>query len=550
MAQFSGAIKIGDLNDFIAPSQACVVSLSGIKETDQTAPEPEFGAVQIQRRAPAGFPQAALAAQQGPVTVSLHDCLACSGCVTSAETVLLQHQSASELLAQLRDPEVVVAVSLSPQSVASLAAAVGLPPSEVAGRLATLLRSLGSRAVFDTAWSRDVALTEAAAEFLQRHAQRAQQQVEAQCSMHSDLGGSEMDVDAARPPAVAGGEPEAGPLPMLASACPGWVCYAEKTHGDHVLPYISTAKSPQAVMGTLVKGWWAQVAGLQPERIYHCAVMPCYDKKLEASRDDFLVQGTRVLETDCVLATTELLDLVHLHRASLEPPPGQPAAAAQPDPLRELQPPQQQPLGLGGEELAEELARLPASPLDLPFSNEAPGGARWGVPGGSGGYLEHVFRTAARELYGRELPPGPLPTAVGRNADFRECVLEVDGRAVLRFAAAYGFRNIQGLMRRVKSGKCHYDFVEVMACPSGCLNGGGQLKPAAGESVHQLIERLENIYHSPGTLAVRRPEDSPAVEELYGAVVHGAPGSVAARRLLHTQYHRREKTVTAALADW
>jgi hypothetical protein len=339
-----------------------------------------------------------------------------------------------------------------------------------------------------------VALTEAAAEFLQRHAQRAQQQAEVQCGAHGDLGGRGMDVDAARPPApapAAGFEADAGPLPMLASACPGWVCYAEKTHGDHVLPYISTAKSPQAVMGTLVKGWWAPLVGLQPERVYHCAVMPCYDKKLEASRDDFVVRGeagwgggtwqasgaphscgcgcgsgpgpgsvglrecaegmvplvppwtearparpppgagTQVLETDCVLATTELLDLAHLHRASSEPPLGQPAAAAQPDPPRELQPRQQQPLGLGGEELAEELARLSASPLDLPFSNEAPGGARWGVPGGSGGYLEHVFRTAARELYGREPPPGPLPMVAGRNAGEPEAPA---GGAACRFS--------------------------------------------------------------------------------------------------------------------
>lgn len=88
-----------------------------------------------------------------------------------------------------------------------------------------------------------------------------------------------------------GATPAAAPLPMLASACPGWVCYAEKTQADLVLPYISTTKSPQAVMGTFVKRRLAAAKGWDPARVYHCSVMPCYDKKLEASREDFNLPG-------------------------------------------------------------------------------------------------------------------------------------------------------------------------------------------------------------------------------------------------------------------
>lgn len=84
---------------------------------------------------------------------------------------------------------------------------------------------------------------------------------------------------------------QAGPLPLLASACPGWVCYAEKTQGAAVLPYISTAKSPQAVQGSAVKRWLAPGLGLAPQAVYHCAIMPCYDKKLEAAREDFMLPG-------------------------------------------------------------------------------------------------------------------------------------------------------------------------------------------------------------------------------------------------------------------
>ncbi|CAM9500109.1 unnamed protein product, partial [Choristocarpus tenellus] len=94
----------------------------------------------------------------------------------------------------------------------------------------------------------------------------------------------------------------------------------------------------------------------------------------------------------------------------------------------------------------------------------------------SGGYLEYVFRDAAKRLFGVDLGCKPLEYVVGRNADFRETSLEVDGKVVLRFACAYGFRNIQSVLAKAKKGRCPYHFIEVMACPSGCVNGGGQVK--------------------------------------------------------------------------
>ena len=219
----------------------------------------QVGTVQLQQRPPkgSGFLQTLPAALDQAVKVSLHDCLACSGCVTSAETVLLQHQSTGELMQRLADPGWTVVMSLSPQSVASLAALHQLPAAECAARLAAFLRRLGVRAVFDIAASRQLALAEAAQEFMQRYrqSQRGAQALSAASSSPSEaaaaaaaLGGDAMDLDApppAAPSSSSGGSGTdsshaAGPLPMLASACPGWVCYAEKTHGEHVLPYIST----------------------------------------------------------------------------------------------------------------------------------------------------------------------------------------------------------------------------------------------------------------------------------------------------------------------
>ena len=105
-------------------------------------------------------------------------------------------------------------------------------------------------------------------------------------------------------------------------------------------------------------------------------------------------------------------------------------------------------------------------------------------------------------------------------------------------------------MRKIKIGKCEYDYVEVMACPSGCLNGGGQAKPAAGQSVQQLIEELEAAYHAESYLETRSPELNVSVQALYRDWIGDIPGSNLSRDLLHTQYHKREKTVASAIADW
>ena len=142
-------------------------------------------------------------------------------------------------------------------------------------RLTTALRRIGAAAVFDIGVPREMALAEAAEEFLARYAAAAA-------------------AASAKAGAAAGaGAGPAPPLPMLASACPGWVCYAEKTQSGGLLPHISAVKSPQAIMGALVKRHLAAARGWDPARVYHATVMPCYDKKLEAARDDFLLPGGR-----------------------------------------------------------------------------------------------------------------------------------------------------------------------------------------------------------------------------------------------------------------
>ncbi|EHB14112.1 Cytosolic Fe-S cluster assembly factor NARFL [Heterocephalus glaber] len=472
---FSGALQLTDLDDFIGPSQDCIKPVKVDKRPGSTV-------AKIQIEDDGSYFQVD---QDGgtrrleKAKVSLNDCLACSGCVTSAETVLITQQSHEELRKVLDanktvppDQQQLVVLSVSPQSRASLAARFQLSPTDTARKLTSFFKKIGAHFVFDTTFSRNFSLIESQREFVQR---------------------------------FRGQTDSRKALPVLASACPGWICYAEKTHGSFILPYISTARSPQQVMGALIKDFFAQQQHLTPDKIYHITVMPCYDKKLEASRSDFFNQEYQTRDVDCVLTTGEVFRLL--------------------------------------EEEGVSLAELESAPLDSLTSSMSAEELTGHRGGGSGGYLEHVFRHAAQELFGihvAEVTYRPL-----RNKDFQEVTLEREGQVLLRFAMAYGFRNIQNLVQKLKRGRCPYHYVEVMACPSGCLNGGGQLKApdVPGRELLQQVERLYSIIRE------EAPEDAPGIWELYQHWLQGE-GSEQARHLLHTQYHAVEKASSGLSIRW
>ncbi|KAG1358709.1 protein NAR1 [Cocos nucifera] len=476
--KFSPALRLADLNDFIAPSQDCIVSLKAIKSKHEKEENQEkVKAVSKQ-------------SQTEAVKISLKDCLACSGCITSAETIMLEKQSLDEFLSQVNSEKAVI-VSVSPQSRASLAAYFGLSPTQVLRKLTTLFKSLGVKAVFDTSCSRDLSLMESCNEFISRYKQ------------HVSTDGRE----------------NKSIFPMLSSACPGWICYAEKTLGSYILPYISSVKSPQQAIGTTIKHHVIQKMGLTLDKVYHVTIMPCYDKKLEAARDDFLfsmdcgengddISQMKIAEVDSVLTSGEMLDLIQSKSIDFK--------------------------------------TLEEAPLDRLLTNVDEEGHLYGVSGGSGGYAETVFHHAAMTLFGKEIEE-PVEFRSVRNSDFKEVTLEVEGKTVLKFALCYGFRNLQNIVRKIKIGKCDYHFLEVMACPSGCLNGGGQIKPKIGQSAKDLIPQLENVYMQ--DVLVANPFDNPIAKSLYDEWL-GQPGSDKAKRYLHTEYHPVVKSIASQLHNW
>mmetsp|Transcript_15644 Transcript_15644/g.28463 ORF Transcript_15644/g.28463 Transcript_15644/m.28463 type:complete len:378 (+) Transcript_15644:1309-2442(+) len=349
---FSGVIKLADLDDFLAPAQNCSVTSNMIKTTAQKT-----------------------------ASVSLSDCLACSGCVTSAETVLMQQQSTEEFLSQLDSKRTVV--SISQQSLLSLARHYGLGVNECFGKLSAVLKSWGVYRVTDMIKARDEVLLGVTQEFSRRL--------------------------------------ETGQLPVLCSECPGWTCFVEKKADAGIIPLLSHIKTPMQVQ--------RQFLGLLDE--YHVCIMPCFDKKLEAA----LSPGV-----DTVLTTSEIASLLQAREVDLQ------------------------------EVRAEDTASS--------FYTTS-------VQHSSHGYAELILNYAQQVL-------GASTDGVFRKTrrrDLEEAVFRI-GEREFKVARASGFQNIQNLVRNLKRQATGYAYVEVMACPTGCLNGGGQLNKGR-EAVLELLKGLE-----------------------------------------------------------
>lgn len=474
----SAILSADDLNDFINPGVACIKPVETLprQQPDDDGPARANSPYEVTTEE-----KVAASQPPPPAQISLTDCLACSGCVTSAEAVLVSLQSHGEVLDTLdkfaewplpkvRDEGVaretgemerkIFVASVSPQVRASLAATYKVSEREAGNMIHQLLSGpQGLRAggmhgsgfawVIDTNIMREVALVGAADE-VQR---------------------------------LLDAPSEGFQKPILTSACPGWICYAEKTH-PHILPHLSKLKSPQALTGTFIKSVLASHFGIPPEKIWHLAVMPCFDKKLEASRSELTSHAWHgqndeaIRDVDCVITTRELLMLAESRNVSFPCLPKAPVpkqfAPAFPDPTIDS--------------FLFQRGKEPRRERDVAETDI----------GTSGGYLYHILKTQQAQH-----PGSSLRILRGRNADVCEyVVMSADGVDVFKAARYYGFRNIQNLVRRLKpakasrmpgavrrpaavrkaagngaaAGEIDYAYVEVMACPGGCTNGGGQVK--------------------------------------------------------------------------
>ena len=371
-----------------------------------------------------------------------------------------------------------ICVSISPQSRASLAVKYNMNIDECTRKLCGFLKHyLHVDYVFDTTFSREFSLNECQKEFVKRFK-------------------------------------ENNKIPVLTSACPGWICYAEKTHGSFILPYISSVKSPQQIMGSLIKDYLCSKLNKQPNNIYHVCIMPCFDKKLESTRKDFYNDLYESKDVDCVLSSNEIEQMLTKENINLNDMPN------------------------------EYWLHSPFVTDNNNINEFKEIYSHYG--GGSGGYAINVLVYAAKMLFNYDLKPDEIVYKQLRNSDFKELILEINGELKLKFALAYGFRNIQNIVQKIKKNNCSYHYVEIMACPSGCLNGGGQIRDTDSNLLtKELFNKVETIYNSlPIKLSSIRD-----IEQYYIEWLNDGDEDLI-KKHLHTKYHQVEKLNNALTIKW
>lgn len=286
-----------------------------------------------------------------------------------------------------------------------------------------------------------------------------------------------------------------GQLPLITSCCPGWIKYAEHFYPD-MLENISSCKSPHQMQGAVVKSYIAEKEGIAKENIVTVSVMPCTAKKFEITRDD--EDGAGVLDVDIVITTNELAKLIQDNEIKFE--------------ATNRKAKFDDPLGVGT-------------------------GAAV-IFGATGGVMEAALRTAVEKITGEELSALDFTDVRGMNG-IKEASYDLNGTEV-KVAVVSGLANANALLTRIKNGEAEYHFIEVMACPGGCVNGGGQPHQDAHTHVIHNIpqERAAALYRNDKNNAIRKSHENPSVIKLYEEYL-GTPGSEKAHELLHTTYIAR-----------
>lgn len=282
-----------------------------------------------------------------------------------------------------------------------------------------------------------------------------------------------------------------GCLPMITSCSPGWIKFIEHFYPD-LLPHLSTCKSPQQMFGALAKTYYAQQAGLDPANIVVVSIMPCTAKKFEAARPEMQSSGYR--DVDVVLTTRELGRM--LRQAGID------------------------------------LASLPESDYDTPMGQYSGAGTIFGA---TGGVMEAALRTVYAVVTGQNLPSLDIQAVRGLEG-IKEAALTIGELGEVRAAVAHGLTNARALMDRMAAGEVQYHFVEIMACPGGCVGGGGQPLPASDDKRRR---RAGALYQDDRQVqSLRQSHENPAIKALYDEFLKEPLGEKS-HHLLHTHYVAR-----------
>ena len=294
-----------------------------------------------------------------------------------------------------------------------------------------------------------------------------------------------------------------GVLPMITSCSPGWINYAEYNYGD-LLPHLSSCKSPHEMQGAIIKSYWSQEKGIDPKDIFVVSIMPCVAKKFEKEREQLVTNGYP--DVDAVLTTRELARMIR--RAGIM------------------------------------FNRLPDEEWDQDIMGDYTGAAV--IFGVTGGVMEAALRTVYFKLTGKESEPVEFTAVRGHDAGIREASLDINGTTV-NVTIASGMKSAKVLLDEIREGKSKYQFIEIMGCPGGCINGGGQpyvrpcFMPNEGDDILDTYKekRAQALYSEDERQTLRQSHKNPQIIELYEKYL-GEPNSHKAHELLHTTYAARE----------
>ncbi len=388
-------------------------------------------------------------------SLNISSCINCGQCITACPTGALRENSAlQEVSDAIADPEKIVVIQHAPAVSVSLAEEFGMKPgTDIDGLMTAALRKMGFDYVFETSFSADLTIMEEATELVGRVTKN-------------------------------------GVLPMFTSCSPGWIKFVEEFYPEFI-PNLSTCKSPQSMLGALIKSYFAEKKGIDPKKIFSVSVMPCTAKKFEASRPE--IGHDNLADLDAVLTTRELARFIRMS-------------------------------GIDFEHLQPEEA-------DLPFGERSTAGKLFAA---TGGVMEAALRTAHKLITGKELKSLKIEQVRGMDG-IKEAKIKV-GDLEVGVAVVNGVGNARTLLDQIKAGRKDLHFIEVMTCPGGCVGGGGQ--PITLEDSDRLKLRTNSIYNIDQSENLRTSHDNVSVQNLYKEYL-GEPNSDKAHHLLHTVYEKR-----------